>query len=263
MNQKLSIIIPAYNEENRIGKTLFNLIDYLEEKKIKAEIIVVDDGSSDHTALIVSRFSRLVKLVPVVPNRGKGYAIKAGILESKGDLILFMDADLATPLFEIENILKFQKESDDIVIGRRDHAAKNVKRTVFRAIAGNVFKFLAGIIVPISGVTDTQCGFKLFNHRVASEVFSRVKVERWCFDMEVLYLAQKLGFSISEMPISWEDKSGSKVRMLRDSFLMIKDLLKIRFMDISGAYNVKELVFKKGQENELFGPNQIEKSQEL
>jgi dolichyl-phosphate beta-glucosyltransferase len=263
MNQKLTIVIPVYNEEKRIGKTLLELVNYLEEKAMKVEVIVVDDGSTDHTAFIVERFRKWVKLIPVVPNRGKGFAIKTGILAASGDLILFMDADLATPLDEIVNFLAGIGEEDEIMIGRRNLDDSKVKRTAFRAFAGLVFKKLSHLLVPVNKIEDTQCGFKLFRKPIALEIFNRAKINRYCFDIEVIYIAQKLGLKIREIPISWEDKPGSTVRMSRDVFVMLKDLFKIRFMDLLGAYNWKEILYKKGSENELFGKTTIEEAKEL
>jgi dolichyl-phosphate beta-glucosyltransferase len=236
MNQELSIVIPVYNEEKRIGKTLIELKKFIVDKRIKPEIIIVDDGSSDHTEMLLQRFKEDIKIISLKPNRGKGYAIKVGMMAAKSENILFMDADLATPLFEIERFLTIFKEKD-ILIGSR--TSKQTKRTRFRALAGFVFKLVCDLVISLP-FKDTQCGFKLFKKAAAKDLFSRAKINRWGFDIEILYLAIKSNYKIKELPVAWEDKAGSTVRMFRDTYLMIRDLIKIRLSHPSGEYSFKQ-----------------------
>lgn len=257
MNPELSIIIPVYNEEKRIGKTLIELAKFIKQKNIAPEVIVVDDGSSDHTPILLERFKNLIKIITVNPNRGKGNAIRLGVLEAKGQKILFMDADLATPLFEIERFLDEFKESDNILIGSR--SSSQAKRTPFRAFAGFVFKLVCDFILSLPQ-EDTQCGFKLFSRQAAKDLFSQAKINRWGFDIEILYLAKKSNYIVRELPVAWEDKPGSTVRMFRDTYLMIKDLIKIRINQFNGDYSIKTTLKNGRMQDALATKTEAERS---
>lgn len=240
MQTSLSIIIPVYNEERKIADTLLSLLEFLKYHRLEAEIIMVDDGSTDRTLWIAERFIKLIKIIPVYPNKGKGFAIKTGVTAASGDLVLFMDADLATPLTEIPKILKkIINENADIVIGSRGLVRNQVKRTLFRSIAGKIFVLISHLLIPLPH-KDTQCGFKIFRREVAKEIFNRAKISRWAFDMEILFLARKMGLKVLEMPVVWREMAGSKVRMFRDAILMTKDLLAIRFFDLSRKYDLDD-----------------------
>ena len=186
--KNLSIVIPVYNEEKRIGKTLFELKNFCDEKELNVEVIVVDDGSTDMTSWILDRFKSFIKVITAWPNKGKGYAVRSGMLAASGKFVLFMDADLATPLSEIEKILKLGGKYD-VVIGEREKSGK-VKRTIFRSIIGKIFHLISNLLVPMS-LRDTQCGFKLFTNSAAKILFGRAKIDRMAFDVEILHLAQK------------------------------------------------------------------------
>lgn len=239
----LSIIIPVYNEEKRIEKTLQELFDYQKKNDIEAEILIVDDGSTDKTISILRKYQKKLKIIPVVPNRGKGFAIRMGMLAAEGEKILFMDADLATPLEEIKNIIK-ESESFDIVIGSRRLAGSKAKRSLPRSVISKTFNLILKKLVPLS-CRDSQCGFKIFSQTSAQDIFDRAKIDRWAFDIEVLYLAKNLGYKVKEMPVLWEEKAGSKVKILRDTFLMLRDLLKIRYFSLSDSYGLNNNSYKK------------------
>lgn len=239
MEKDFTIIIPVYNEEKRIVKTLHSLLKFLKHHNLKLEIIVVDDGSTDHTLFILKQFIGLIKIVPIAPNRGKGFAIRAGMIAASRETILFMDADLATPLTEISKILRVIINNDaDLVIGSRNLEPHLVRRTPFRLLASSIFNFISHLLIPIR-YKDTQCGFKVFKEKAAKEIFSRTQIDRWAFDLEVLYLADKLDLKVVECPVEWTDMAGSKVKLFKDAFLMIKDLFRIRFLDLTNSYNLE------------------------
>lgn len=240
-NYSLSIVIPVYNEEKRIEKTLLELFRYQKINKLKAEIVVVDDGSTDGTMSVLKKYIKRIKIIPVSPNRGKGFAIKIGMIAASGEKVLFMDADLATPLTEIEKIIEKSKFYD-IVIGSRKLKESKVQRNVLRNILGKAFGFISHLLVPLD-CKDSQCGFKIFTKSAALNIFNRSRINRWAFDIEVLYLASLLNYRVLEMPVSWREVAGSKVKIFKDAFLMLRDLLKIRFFVLKGAYNINE--FKK------------------
>ncbi|MFA7253155.1 MAG: dolichyl-phosphate beta-glucosyltransferase [Patescibacteria group bacterium] len=233
---ELSIIIPVYNEEKRIGKTLSELQEYLSKCKLEYEVIVVDDGSTDQTSFMLYRYKSFIKILPVWPNRGKGHAIRLGMLMASGQKILFMDADLATPLYEVKKILQISGDYDLVIGSRSDQ--KIAKRERFRSLCAKIFNSVTKVIFPLQ-IKDTQCGFKLFTNAAAKEIFSRARINRWAFDIEVLFLAKKLGFSIGEQSVAWEEKAGSKVRMFRDASRMIVDLVRIRIYNLFDFYHLK------------------------
>lgn len=232
MEKKLSIVIPAYNEEQRIGKTLDRICDYMKGSG-PYELIVVDDGSSDNTAGVVREAMEkhpAISLLQNGVNRGKGYSVRRGVLHSKGRFILMSDADLSTPIEEIEKLYKELEDGYDISIGSRALSESLIlkRQPWYRQLMGKTFnKFVQ--VFAVWGINDTQCGFKLFNGDAARSVFSRQKVDRFAFDAEALYLAKRMGFSIKEVPVVWVNSPDSKVSVLNDSPQMLKDLLMVRF----------------------------------
>lgn len=222
MVPQLSVVIPAYNEAKRLGPHLKSVVDYFKKNYPSSEIIVVDDGSKDETANIVHEYS--VKLISYLPNRGKGFAIRTGVAESRGDLVLFMDADLSTPLSEVPKIIKALGDND-IIIGSRSGKSD---APIFRRMASLVFDQVKYLMVGLRRFKDTQCGFKLFKGDVARKLFAKGQVDRFMFDVEILYLAEKSRYKIIELPVTWADAPGSHVRFWEGLVNMFKDLWRIR-----------------------------------
>ncbi|MCX7917396.1 MAG: glycosyltransferase family 2 protein [bacterium] len=229
---EISVIIPAYNEEKRILKTLEKIYKYFKDRNYNFEIIVVDDGSQDSTVKIVDEFSKDKKQVKILrhsKNMGKGAAVKTGILNAIGDLILFTDADLSTPIEEFEKLKKSIENGFDIVIGSR--GVKESKIVVpqpwYRRIIGRVFPLLVRLLV-IRDFKDTQCGFKLFKKEPAKKIFNGLKTTGFAFDVEVLARGKKEGYKIAEVGVVWYNSFYSSVKIFNDSFKMFFSLLKIR-----------------------------------
>lgn len=240
MSTYLSIIIPAYNEEKRLPGTLESIAEYLKQIDKEIEVIVVDDGSSDNTTKVAEKMKSDIKNLKVInygENRGKGYAVKTGMLAAKGDYTLFMDADNATPITEIEKLWPFAS-GFEVVIGSRHLKTSNVviKQPWYRILISRLGNFVIQALL-IKGIKDTQCGFKLFSKKAAKEIYSRQKIDRWGFDMEILAIAQKiLGYKIKEVPVSWYNSPDSRLRPIRDGFRTLRELIKIKINLISGKY---------------------------
>jgi len=238
----ISIVIPAYNEEQRLGSTLNAILSFLNQRPSRfAEILVVDDGSRDATARIVERFSvdhPQIRLLRNPGNRGKGYSVRHGVLESRGEWILFTDADLSAPIEELDKLFDAVRRHDaDIAIGSRalDRSLIQVHQSWFRETAGRIFNLFLRILTGLPFL-DTQCGFKLYRRQAAHEIFRRQRLERFGFDAEVLYIARRLGFRCVEVPVRWSHTPGTKVSMFRDSLDMFLDLLRVRWNDLLGRY---------------------------
>jgi len=237
---EMSVVIPAYNEEKRIEPTLKKAINFLDHNFDKYEIIVVDDCSTDNTNKIASRYKKNnVKILRNEKNKGKGHSVKRGLLNAKYSLVLFSDSDLATPIEELGKFMNYIKEYD-IIIASRNLKGSNikVKQPVYRQLMGKTFPLLVNLIA-LRGFKDTQCGFKLFKTDVAKRVVSLQTFERFSFDVEILFIAKKLGYKIKEAPVVWIDKEGSKVNPIKDGIKMLIDLFKIRYNILLGKYKVK------------------------
>lgn len=228
---KLAIIIPSYNEEARIAPTLARIREYLQDVDYSWTVTVISDGSTDATPQVVQDFAQAnegFSLDHYQPNRGKGYAIRRGMLNSDAEWILFSDADLAAPIEEIEKLWKAVALAP-IAIGSRPlkESRLEIRQPWYREQLGRLFnRFLK--MLAIKGIDDTQCGFKLIRSDVAKDVFSRCKLDGFGFDFESLMIARDLGYPISEVPIRWSHQEGSKVILLRDGPRMLADLLKLR-----------------------------------
>lgn len=240
---ELSIVIPAYNEERRLPRALGQILDYLAGKgcsAAKAEIIVVDDGSTDATADVVNDWARRapsLRLVSNGENRGKGYSVRHGMLEARGRIALFTDADLSSPIQELEKLLAALAEGNDVAIGSRavDRSLIEVHQSPYRELAGIIFN---GFVRLFTGLPfqDTQCGFKAFRLEPSRVVFEQQRIERFGFDPEILFLAQRHGLRSIEVPVRWAHDPATKVHVLHDSFLMFSDLVYIRWNWLLGRY---------------------------
>lgn len=230
----ISVIIPAFNEAGRILKTLRAAYSYLTSRYSKFEIIVVDDGSSDATASVVSTFAQTnpaVRVISLQHNQGKGAAVREGILAAEGDLILFTDADGSTPIEELERLEAALKNThSDFAIGSRAMRSNvtQVKTRIIRKVLGRAFN-LAVNILAVPKIRDTQCGFKLFKKDIAKTLFAKQRFPRFSFDLEVLWKANRLGFKAIEVPVNWHHVTGSKVSVLKDGIRMLVDALKLAF----------------------------------
>lgn len=232
----LSIVIPGYNEQNRLPRTLLQTLEWCAEygSLDQFELLIVDDGSEDETLTLAQLFSRQVGNIRSIacPHRGKGEAVRMGMLNAVGNFVLFMDADGATPLAEIPKLLQTVKNGADIAIGSRvvqDPRETSVVTSWKRKVTGRVFSGIVNLLV-IPGIADTQCGFKMFRREVVRDIFSRQKIEGFAFDVEILFLARKLGFSVAEVPVNWVNQEGSKVRLVTDSVRMFLDIVRIHWL---------------------------------
>ncbi|HET6363978.1 MAG TPA: glycosyltransferase [Nitrospirota bacterium] len=235
----LTIVIPAFNEAKRIVNTLEAIHRYFERKGMKREIIVVDDGSSDDTAAVVNALKARIHdlhCVSYLPNRGKGYAVKKGVEKSRGEYILFTDADNSTPIESFEKFYPLLYHTK-VVIGSRYMADSNVKikQPKYRILLGRLGNFLIQVLL-FDDIRDTQCGFKAFQHSAAKELFSRMKVNRFGFDIELLSIAYLLKYSVREVPVSWYNSPVSRVRPIKDTLRTFSELLYIKLNLLSGRY---------------------------
>jgi len=235
----LAIVIPAFNEAAGIEATLTELSNYLRIKPWTWEIRVVDDGSSDETALKVEAFSRSEPRVIVQrePHGGKGAAVRAGFLASRASYRFLCDADLSMPVAELSRFMPPALGDADIAIGSREGTgARRVGEPFLRHLAGRGFNLVVRLLM-VPGVQDTQCGFKMFTAAAVDAIFPYLTVMGWAFDIEVLYLARRRGLRVREVPIEWHFRADSRVRLFRDSFGMFAELLRIRSRARRGAYD--------------------------
>ena len=230
----LTIVVPAYNEAKRIRSSLEQLIRFSETRTYPCEILIVVEKSSDGTLRIAQDMLKGRPAFQVVDNqvhRGKGYAVKSGMLKAQGELIVFMDLDLSTPLDEIGPFLeKMHKDpSMGILIGNRRHPETEIVRrqSLVRQTMGRIFNWFVQRIA-IRGIRDTQCGFKMFRKHTVRPIFQRQKTDRFSFDVEVLLLAQELGFKIADSPVRWKNEGESKVNIITDSIRMLVDLFRVK-----------------------------------
>lgn len=257
----ISIVIPAYNEEKRLPKTLEKINQYFSDKNWAYEIIVVDDGSTDNTKSIIKSAPNIKTFVNP-SNKGKGYSVRRGIGASEGDYILFTDADLSTPIEEIEKLLAYINKSRpfyndaqetteysvkgrdkeyDITIGSRSIKGAKIilHQPVLRELMGKFFNKIVRLVT-VHGIIDTQCGFKLFTKESAKKIFSVQKLNGFSFDVEALFIGKKLGYKIKEVPIIWHNSPQTRVKILKDPLLMLLDLIKIRINEFTGIYRYEQ-----------------------
>lgn len=236
---ELSIIIPSYNEELRLPTTLDRIASYLQTDGRAAEVLVVDDGSSDHTAAVAESFRSRIPALRVISNgvnRGKGYSVRHGMQEARGRIALFTDADLSAPIEEAGKLIA-ALETYDMAIGSRamDRSLISVHESPFREFAGIIFNKIVRIILWLPFV-DTQCGFKAFRRERCRILFEQQRIERFGFDPELLYLARHHGLRAVEIPVRWGHSPATKVSMWRDSIQMFIDVFTIRWNAVRGRY---------------------------
>ncbi len=241
----ISIVIPAYNEERRLPRSLERIRTYLKNSGWDGEVIVVDDGSTDQTARIVTEWQKQIptlRLVQNGQNRGKGFSVRHGMLEARARIAIFTDADLSSPIEEADKLLGVLGGGRyDVAIGSRavDRKLITERQSRFREIAGILFNKLVQMVTGLEFV-DTQCGFKAFAVDKMKPVFEQQRIEGFGFDPEILFLAKKNGLRIAEVPVRWAHDADSRVHMVRDSLRMFGELLQIRWNWLLGRYRMRE-----------------------
>lgn len=243
----LSVIIPSYREGNRIGENLEKCEQYFKDKNYEYEILVVIDGSPDNTAEIARNYASRFKNFRVIDNsenHGKGYVVRQGLLEAKGDIRLFFDADGSTSINHLDSFLPEFEKGFDVVMGSRDIAGSYVQvhQAKYKEIMGDMGNWAIRILLGLWQYPDTQCGFKMLTARAAEEVASRMVVDRFGFDFELLILAKKLGFKIKQMPVRWLNEEGSTVKLSGPNGYpqVLLDLWKTRVRLWTGKYNIQK-----------------------
>jgi len=242
---KVSIVIPAYNEQNRLPVTLRSVCNFFTTKGLDFEIVVVSDGSKDHTIDVVNECANKhpqIRLIAYPVNRGKGFAIKTGVLSSVGQLILIDDADGSSPIEEFDRLNNAINNGAQLAIGSRakpDPTCK-VQALPYRTYIGNTFNHIVQSLL-LPGIYDTQCGFKLFTKDVAQDIFSSCTIDGYAFDVEILYLATQKKYRLQEVSINWNNCAGSKVNIWVDSLKMLVEVLKISWRAKQGKYSSSNL----------------------
>ena len=237
----LSIVIPAYNEGARIENALDRVLSCVAERNWNAEVLVVDDGSTDNTADIVHRWMQThsnLHLIHNDGNRGKGFSVRNGILQSTGEVVLFTDADLSSPIEEAERLFAALNDGADVAIGSRwlDKQRQTIHQPLYRRFFGRCFNWVTRKIMGLP-YKDTQCGFKAFKREPAQVIFRLQTIERWGFDPEILFIARKLGYKIVEVPVTWGQDERSRISYLKDGTQMLKEMYQIRKNSLRGRYD--------------------------
>ena len=238
---QLSIVIPAYNESARIENALERVMSCVEKQGWDAEVLVVDDGSTDVTTDIVQhwmeRYPRL-HLIQNEGNRGKGYSVRNGLLQAAGDVVMFTDADLSAPMEEAERLLAAIADGADVAIGSRwlDKARQTIHQPLYRRFFGRCFNWVTRMVMGLP-FKDTQCGFKAFKRPAAQVIFRLQRIERWGFDPEILFIARKLGYDIREVPVTWGHDERSRMSYLKDGMKMLEEMAAIRANSLAGRYD--------------------------
>lgn len=241
MSTSYSIVIPAYNESARISSTLEKVLGYVYAQQWDAEIIVVNDGSTDKTAAIVEEFAAKhpnLRLLENPGNRGKGYSVRNGMLHANGDIVIFSDADLSSPIEESAKLLEAIGRGADVVIGSRwmRTELQVQPQPLLRRVFGRAFNLALRIVLGLR-YKDTQCGFKAFTRRASHAIFPLQHIERWGFDPEILFLAQRFSFRVEEVPVQWAHREGTHISPLRDGMRMLSEMLRVRWNAITGKYD--------------------------
>jgi dolichyl-phosphate beta-glucosyltransferase len=249
---KYSIVVPAYNERARILATLEAIVEVVRAQRWSAEIIVVNDGSTDETADLVKNFALAapeVRLMENPGNRGKGYSVRSGMLHAQGEIVLFSDADLSAPIDEAQRLFDAIAGGTDIAIGSRWLATSRQthRQPLYRQFFGRCFNMLTRAVMNLP-YADTQCGFKAFTRTAAQTVFQLQTIERWGFDPEILFIARKRGFRVQEVPVSWAHDERTRISYLRDGLQMLKELAIVRWNAITGRYGKEiQVIARQGE----------------
>ncbi len=238
-----SIVIPAYNESARIGRALSDVLRVLDEKRWDAEVIVVNDGSSDNTAAIIESFAardKRVRLLQNPRNCGKGFSVRNGLLHAAGNILMFTDADLSAPMEEAERLFTAIRDGADVAIGSRwlQRSRQTIHQPLYRQIFGRCFNMVTRMVMRLP-FADTQCGFKAFRRNAAQTIFQLQRIERWGFDPEILFIALKRGYNITEVPVTWGHDERSRISYLRDGLKMLEELVYVRWNSLIGVYDRK------------------------
>ena len=236
-----SFIIPAYNEGARLGSTLDRVLNYIADQRWDAEVLVVNDGSRDQTADLVRAYAEThpeLRLIENPGNRGKGYSVRNGMLSARGEVLVFSDADLSSPIEESKKLFAAIEAGADIAIGSRwlRPETQTQRQSPLRQFYGRLFNLALRVLLGLN-FKDTQCGFKAFNRSAALAIFPLQKIERWGFDPELLYLARRAGLKVKEVPVAWAHVEGTRLSPLRDGIRMFGEVLKIRWYAITGKYS--------------------------
>jgi dolichyl-phosphate beta-glucosyltransferase len=251
MDLLYSFIIPAYNEGERLTVSLPKVLDYTRRRQLASEIVVVNDGSNDNTADVVQSFAAShpdVRLLENPGNRGKGYSVRNGMLHAQGDVLLFTDADLSSPIQEADKLFRALEQGADVAIGSRWLIAElqTERQPWYRQLYGRLFNLALRIVLGLKH-RDTQCGFKAFTRSAAHTVFTRQQIERWGFDPELLFLADKFHLRTAEVPVEWAHDHRSKINPLRDGLKMGVEVLKVRWNAIRGVYEQPSITLDQAQ----------------
>lgn len=232
--------MPAYNERNRIGGTLDQILNHLQAQHWDAEIVVVDDGSRDDTLALLNRIAGehpRVRVLQNPGNQGKGYAVRNGMMNARGEILLFTDADLSSPISEASKLFAALEQGADVAIGSRwlDPSLQFQRQSLQRQALSRLYNiFLRAVL--LFPYRDTQCGFKAFTRRAAEKIFPQQRIARWGFDPEILFLAHRMGLKVAEVPVRWGHDEGSKIHPVRDGLRMATDTLKVRWNAMRGRY---------------------------
>jgi glycosyltransferase involved in cell wall biosynthesis len=248
-----SFILPAYNESERLSESIPKVLEYVRDRGFAVEVIIVNDGSTDATADIVRQFAvanPMIVLLENPGNRGKGYSVRNGMLHARGEIALFTDADLSSPISEADKLFAALNTGSDIAIGSRwlQRELQTERQPLMRQLYGRLFNLGLRVVLGLR-YKDTQCGFKAFNRRAIETVFTRQHIERWGFDPELLFLADKFKLKTAEVPVEWAHDHRSKIHPVRDGIRMGIEVLKIRWNDVLGRYRKPTLPIAQSVSN--------------
>lgn len=249
-NLTYSIVIPAYNESGRIVSTLRRVVDYVRAQGWRAEILVVNDGSTDRTAEVVREFQAQapeVRLIENPGNRGKGYSVRAGMLQAQGEILVFTDSDLSAPIEEADRLFAAIAGGGDIAIGSRwlESGRQTHRQPLYRQFFGRCYNLVTHLVMGLP-FADTQCGFKAFRREAAQTVFQLQTIEGWGFDPEILFIALKRGYRVVEVPVTWAHDERTRMKYLKDGIKMLREMAVIRWNALTGHYTRKIKAIRAG-----------------